>query len=74
MYTHKHTPHTSHTQTHTTHHTQKHTHSVLCALSRQDFGAHGVEPFEASTSRAFDILHIVKMYIQQQPILEEVIH
>lgn len=38
----------------------------------QDFGAHGVEAFQASTPRAFDIMHIVKIYIQQQHILDEV--
>ena len=38
----------------------------------QDFGAHVADEFQASTPRAFDIMHLLKIYIQQQHFLDEV--
>ena len=36
-----------------------------------DFGAHDADEFQASTPRAFDIMHLLKIYIQQQHFLDE---
>ena len=44
----------------------------LLPLLCQDFGAHDADEFQASTPRAFDIMHLLKIYIQQQHFLDEV--